>query len=375
MGSFGCRNIIVVGAGVIGLSAAYELSKQGYKVFIISKHVPDEEPYSYEYTSAWAGAHFRPFPSHSDQDIVEMKLTRKTYQHFKVISKEFPEASIKFVKGIDYLEEPSLEYVSGKNVGYNASNIPDFKNLSAEEIPFDNLKFGAEYKTWVLNAPHFVKFLFNRLKNFYGVEFVKMDAISIKQVFEAASSCFGDATEILGVVNCTGRGLRYLGGYDPDVYAIRGQTLLVTRPTCSFAQTNPFYNKTVTIQQKDGSWIFVIERPIDGGFIIGGTKQVNDLCPFPRESDTKGLIERAKPYFSELLHEDGEFNILKVNVGFRPARKGGFKLTKVLIKEQGNKFLIDAYGAGGMGYELSFGAAEKIVKMVNDKFAYISAKL
>ena len=374
MATCNTHKVIVVGAGITGLTAAYELSKQGYKVLLVSKYFPTDPEYSYEYASAFAGAHFRPIPSYSEQDVFEAKLNRATLKHFRNFAAEFPESSVKFVKGIDYLEEPSIGYVTGTNVGYNASNLDNFKTLSADIIPFNNVTFGCEYDSWVANAPHLLKFLFNRLTVFYNVKFIKLDVLSIKQVFEA-TSCFGDFSDILGVVNCTGRGLQYHGGYDSDIFFVRSQTLVVSKPNCPRPPTIPYYNKTVTIQHKDGSWVYVIERPIDGGFLIGGTKQINDFCPFERESETKELIESAKPYFKELLNVEGEFNVQKVNVSIRAVRKGGLKLSKVLIKEQGNKFLIDAYGSGAMAYELSFGVAEKIVEMVNDKYEYISAKL
>ncbi|ODV60183.1 FAD-dependent oxidoreductase [Ascoidea rubescens DSM 1968] len=371
-----CNNkkVIVVGAGITGLTTAYELSKQGYKVLIIAKNLPTDAKYSYDYASAFAGAHFRPIPSYSDQDVFEMKLNRATFKKLKEFAAEFPESSVKFVKGIDYLEEPSLGYVTGTNIGYNAQNLNDFKILSENVIPFNNIKYGAEYESWIVNAPHLLKFLFNRLTVFYNVKFIQLDVLSLKQVFEA-SSCFADFSDILGVINATGRGLQYYGGYDPEVFFVRSQTLLVSKPNCPKPPLIPYYNKTLTIQHSDGKFVYVLKRPIDGGFIIGGTKQINDLCPFERASETQELIESAKPYFKELLSPEGEFNVQKVNVGIRAVRKGGLKLSKVLIKEQGNKFLIDAYGAGAMAHELSFGIAEKVVEMVNDKYEYISAKL
>ncbi|ODV60178.1 FAD-dependent oxidoreductase [Ascoidea rubescens DSM 1968] len=367
------QRVIVVGAGITGLTTAFELSKQGYKVILISKCFPTDEKYSYEYASAWAGAHFTPVPTYSEKDVLEMKLNRTTYRYFKELAEEFPESSVKFVKGIHYLEEPLSAYYSETNAGYNSSNLENFKTLSPEIIPFDDIKFGCEYDSWVANAPHLLKFLFNRLRIFYNVKAFQLDVMSIRQIFEA-SHCFSGLHDILGVINCTGRGLQYDGGYDSDTFFVRTQTINISKPICPNISTIPYYKKTVIIQLKDGSSVYVIERPIDGGFSIGGSRQINDFCPFAREAETREIIENAKKYFKELLNAVGEFDIKKVNVSIRAVRKGGLKLSKVLIKEQGNKFLIDAYGAGAMGYELSFGIAEKVVEMVNDKYENISAK-
>ena len=52
----------------------------------------------------------------------------------------------------------------------------------------------------------------------------------------------------------------------------------------------------------------------------------------------------------------------RVNVGFRPCRKGGFK---VEIENHGDSVIIHAYGAGGMGYELSYGAGMKVYELMS----------
>ena len=58
--------IVIVGAGVVGLSTALAVSENlpiRHKITMIADHFPDDSVYEPEYTSPWAGAHFRPFPS------------------------------------------------------------------------------------------------------------------------------------------------------------------------------------------------------------------------------------------------------------------------------------------------------------------------
>lgn len=51
--------IVILGAGVLGLTTALQLAQKGYKnVSVIAKHVPgDNHP---EYTSIWAGVNYVP---------------------------------------------------------------------------------------------------------------------------------------------------------------------------------------------------------------------------------------------------------------------------------------------------------------------------
>ena len=171
------------------------------------------------------------------------------------------------------------------------------------------------------------------------------------------------------IINCTGNGLQYNGGFDPECYPIRGQTLLIKPPPSpqknGTNQKCQYLDKTITYQLKDGSWSFVIPRPLNGGVILGGMKQIGDSFLGINESDTEQLIEMGKKYFPDLMTQDVNvnngkpfFEILRVNVGLRPARKTGLRLD---VEQYDNKqYVINNYGAGGMGYELSYGAAIKV---------------
>ena len=94
-------------------------------------------------------------------------------------------------------------------------------------------------------------------------------------------------------------------------------------------------------------------------------KQIGDSFLGINESDTEQLIEMGKKYFPDLMTQDVNvnngkpfFEILRVNVGLRPARKTGLRLD---VEQYDNKqYVINNYGAGGMGYELSYGAAIKV---------------
>ena len=79
--------------------------------------------------------------------------------------------------------------------------------------------------------------------------------------------------------------------------SIRGQTLLIKPPPSpqKWNQSKCQYlDKTITYQLKDGSWSFVIHRPLNGGVILGGMKQIGDSFLGINESDTEQLIEMGK---------------------------------------------------------------------------------
>ncbi|KAK6204556.1 d-amino acid oxidase [Scheffersomyces amazonensis] len=360
------KDVVIIGAGIIGLSTAYAIletfpsSLADLSITIIAEHGPhdtdNEQLVKYSsYTSPWAGAHFRPFPSKSKEDFYESKLTRKTFEKFKQLSVSHPESSIRIVQGIEYFEDPEFLL---KCIGRGYSEgMNDFEVIPTEKLPKRSssspikIDFGTKYTTWIMNAPHYLKFLYNELLKSGKVRFVHKKLLSLKQVNEIVPN-------FPIIVNCSGRGLGYFGGYDDKVYSIRGQTLLIDPPT-----NCPYLDKTITHQSKDGKWTFVIPRPLNGGVILGGTKQIKDSTDKPKEEDTKQLINMGQELFPELMkvnEKTGEkyFDIKRINVGFRPARKGGF-YNRIDLKnsnEGRNNHIINNYGAGGMGYELSYGA-------------------
>lgn len=59
------KNIVILGAGVSGLTTAVSLLREGYKnVIVAAKHVPGD--LSSEYTSPWAGASILTVANHDD---------------------------------------------------------------------------------------------------------------------------------------------------------------------------------------------------------------------------------------------------------------------------------------------------------------------
>ncbi len=344
--------VVIVGAGVIGLTCALVLSEssKNYDITIIASHFPDD-PLSPNYTSPWAGAHFRPFPSVNPHDKRESEYTRKTFQYFKTFSINHPESSIKFIKGIEYLEKPN-DYYESLSPGFS-NDIPNFKTISSNSLPFNNIKLGVKYDTFVLNSPIYIQFLQRFLKFNYHVNFKRSTLNSLKQVFQI----YGN--DII-IINASGQGLQYNGGYDPKCFPIRGQTLLVRPPK----GMTDYDNVTITHQDKNQLWTFVIPRPLNGGIILGGTKQPNDLDPNPRNEDTKSLIERGKKLYPKLFYPDGSLDIQNVNVGFRPAREGGSRIEKEVVNVEGKKKIVHAYGLGGMGFETSYGVAKHVQRLV-----------
>lgn len=133
-----------------------------------------------------------------------------------------------------------------------------------------------------------------------------------------------------------------------------GQTCLVSNPC----------DRTITQINPDGTWTFIIPRPLEGGTIIGGTKEPNNWDDTPSPETRERLLAMAAKMYPPILWSKGKFDVITDIVGRRPAREGGLRLeSETMEGDLKGKRIIHAYGAEGSGYALSWGIAEEVVKM------------
>lgn len=143
-----------------------------------------------------------------------------------------------------------------------------------------------------------------------------------------------------------------------------GQTCLVRNHVSS----------TITRQNVDGTWSFCVPRPLDGGTIIGGTKQPHNWDPHPSAETRAALLANASKWFPFTSESGGKFDVIQDVVGRRPAREGGMRIEIEKIAE--GRSIVHSYGAGGRGYELSRGVAEDTTAlMLEDGLLRSRAKL
>lgn len=345
--------VVIVGAGVIGLSSALAIAEShpGVQLTVVAREFPLDGLKSLHYTTNKSGAHFRPFPSKTEKDFQDSKLARGTLRRFNQLVKSHPETSIKFITGYDFIEKEDQLYESVGR-GYT-EEIEDFQVIPASEYPNDHVKFGAKYKTFSVYPQQYLLWLKQRLFMRYHTKFVQMDVQSLNQV----SQMYPGAK----IVNATGMGLKFNGGYDEKCYPIRGQVLLVRPPTAQVL--DKYLGKTITFQLENGDWCFVIPRGFDNGIILGGTKVVNSSNGEINFAERDTVIANARVRFPDLFNADGELDILDYSIGLRPARDGGVRLQREVF-DNGRVEVVHAYGFGGTGVEMSWGAAECVSSLL-----------
>lgn len=160
---------------------------------------------------------------------------------------------------------------------------------------------------------------------------------------------------------------------------------------CTLGQTaltdSTAATKTVTKQSRDGSWSFIIPRFFAGGTVVGGTKQPGNWTVEPEVATREKLLSEGGKIAGMAMGSGGTRSDVKVIadiVGRRPMREGGMRIEIERPRAAGwgerrsEVPVVHAYGAGGRGFEISWGVAEEVadlVKSVLGKDSVFRAKL
>lgn len=164
------------------------------------------------------------------------------------------------------------------------------------------------------------------------------------------------------VVNATGVGAGDLADVrDPDVYPIRGQTVLVSVP--SFQAPNQGARCVMKLGSPAN---YVIPRARSGQVILGGSFDVRQSSTTPDKALAQTILQECAKLAPEIVPEGKtwrEIPVLSHNVGLRPARENG---ARVELEERRDLTVVHSYGIGPAGYQASFGIAKEVADLVDE---------
>ncbi|KFY08031.1 hypothetical protein V492_06589 [Pseudogymnoascus sp. VKM F-4246] len=334
-------NIVVVGAGVSGLTTALLLSKNpAYNVTIVAKHMPGD--YDIEYTSPWAGANFSP---HSN--VERGPWERNT----------FPELyhSVVLNRSKDLEAGSAMSLAAEENPWYK-DVVPNYRVLPASELPpgYDS---GSIHSSVCINVAIYLPYLISQCI----VNGARLSRADLSHISDAASLHHsGKPADI--VVNCTGLLASKLGGVmDTKVVPVRGQTVVVRN------EATPMLATSGTDDGPD-ELCYIMQRAAGGGTVLGGTYQVGSWEAAPDMDIAAMIMKRAVEVCPELTGGKGVegLSVVRHGVGLRPVREGGARVEKEKV---GEVWVVHNYGHGGWGYQGSYGCAQGVVELVGEALA------
>ncbi|KAH6857847.1 FAD dependent oxidoreductase [Alternaria alternata] len=350
-------NIIVIGAGVSGLTSAYLLSKdQSNKIAVVAKHMPGD--HDIEYASPWAGANFMPMSSSSDS-----QYERKTWPQLKRLATDVPEAGIHLQKCRIYRRRKDMDKLRSSG-GTTFSNVfaenpwwrelvDDYRDLPISEMP-SGMASGCEFGSVCINPALYLPWLVGQCRA-NGVVFHRKVLTHVSELRSIGVDGFSPDI----VVNATGLSSAKLGGVeDKSCYPIRGQVVVVRNVA-------PAMICVSGTDDGDDQACYMMTRAVGGGTILGGTMQNGNWESQPDLNTASRIMKRAVSMSPELTDGQGpeHLDVIRHGVGLRPGRESGVRIER---EKMDGIWVIHNYGHAGWGYQGSYGCAEKVVALVNE---------
>lgn len=333
------EKVIVVGAGIMGLTSAIKLLEEGYEVEIWTKELPG--PVS-KVASFW-----EPFASEPDREGRDQTWGEDTYKELVAQTK----------KGVPGLAiAPGLTIFTGEREAPDwAPYVPSYKHLHDPKdlkeaskplgvnIPKNGVSgYTVDYPTF--DMPPYMEHLIQYFEGLGG-------KILHRTVSEGLPEAFNEADT---VVNCTGLASRDLV-FDSTVKAMRGQLVKVTKPAGVDAVV-------IDDECPDGMRNVM---PHANHIMLGGTAE-DTSEETPNEQVSADIIKRC----TDLVPALKGAQKIETVVGLRPYRSKGIRLEPEdtgiqRTNGKGTKQVIHNYGHGGSGVTFSWGCANEVVRLVN----------
>lgn len=310
-------SITVIGAGVIGLSAAHELAAAGHQVTVAY----DQE--LHECVSSVAAAIW--FPYHSENSPAADQLLADSLARFEQLS-ENPETGIDLRRGLN------VDHLPGADRSWTRI-VAGTEEASPADLP-DGAHAGVWATVPIITMSTYLGWLRSQVEAL-GVKFEKRTVGNLVELKDEAD---------LVVLAAGLRGGELLGD-DETVYPIRGQVVRLAN-TKNLTQwlCDDDYPQGVS---------YIIPRRED--IIVGGTDTANDWNREVEPQTSVDILERA----AKLVPELEGLEVLEHKVGLRPARE------TIRLEHVADHPLpvIAAYGHGGAGVTLSWGTAQRVVEL------------
>lgn len=307
-------DVVVLGAGVIGLTTAVALAEAGFGTTVVAEEIPGR-------TSLAAGASWGPY-------LVEPRSRVNIWSHHTLTTltelAAVPDTGVRTLAGI----EASRTY---GDLPPWTRHLPDVQQCRREELP-PGFLIGWRYSVPVVDMPRYLAYLLRRLRSAGGTT-EQRHVTDIGELTTASKA----------VVNCGGLGARQVTR-DNSIYPVRGQLVVMTNPGVhTFFSEDTGNSPNLTHYLPHGETV-----------ILGGTALPGEWNREPDPETTQAIVERC----TQIQPRLSTARVLEERVGLRPTRSE----VRLEVEHVEDGLVIHNYGHGGAGLSLSWGSAMEVLR-------------
>jgi D-amino-acid oxidase len=316
----GSQQIVVVGAGVSGLTSAVCLAEAGWPVRVWTDAMPQHT------TSVVAGAVWAP-PRPADRATKTLAWTEYSLGVFRELAAD-TDTGVQMAPAISVGELTATEAMSSA-----AQLIPELRPAEPADLP-EGFRTGFRATVPMIDMPHYLDYLTLRL----AAAGCAIEEHPVRSLDEAA-----DEAPI--VINCSGLGARALAG-DHTVRPLFGQHAVLANPGL----------RQLFLEINNGpEWVCYFPHPER---VVCGGISIPDRWDTTAEPEvTERIVARCRRIEPRL----GEAEVIETITGLRPDRPS----VRLEDEPLGRARCIHNYGHGGNGVTLSWGCARDVLRLVS----------
>jgi D-amino-acid oxidase len=307
--------VIVVGAGVMGLSSALRLAEHGHDVAVLARDLPPET------TSAVAAALWYPYRALPRDAVTRWSAT--TYTELSRLADDEPGCGVAVRWGTDLVRGPVT-------TPWWRAAVPRLDPLTTVPEGYDG---GWRLQVPVVDMSVYLPWLADRL--------AALGATITRSWLPALPP----PSPEVAVVNCSGLAARALAA-DDSVTPVRGQVVLLE-------QVGLEEWTLASSGETDLTYVVPRQKVI----VVGGTATEGAYEPQPEPAAAEAILARARVLVPELARAA----VVGHRVGLRPARPA----VRLEAERVGDGTLVHCYGHGGSGVTLSWGCADDVAALVD----------
>lgn len=357
--------VLVLGAGVSGLTCALRLKQCGFDVTVVA------EKFAPEVTSVVAGALWEWPPAvcghHQDQTSLARSKAwcMASYSHFADLARN-PDTGVFMRNVVFYFRQPVEENPKNlKKMNELKEHVDAFVHdqslIAANDIgPQLGLRDAYSHLAPLVDTDIYMRWLLNEVKQ-SGCRVIRQ---RISGDLKEQESELKKQFQVAAIVNCAGLGAAELAN-DP-MYPLRGALIRVLNDGKSMPRITQAHCVSQGELNNGQGFIFVVPRGEDM-LVLGGLAEPDEWdleIGLHNHEPIRAMYQRCVEFMPVL--KNARIDAAEpVRVGLRPYRKQNVRLEQ----EPGTR-IVHNYGHGGAGVTFSWGCAGEVSQIVERLLGY-----